>query len=67
MSAYQRIITGDWGTGLEGRIAKGIAEGYTEQEVRAAQDYINYTFPKSQKGQGKTHDEAKALMGFDTG
>jgi hypothetical protein len=67
MSAYQRIITGDWGTGLEGRIAKGIAEGYTEQEIRAAQDYINYTFPKSQKGQGKTHDEAKALMGFDTG
>jgi hypothetical protein len=29
MSAYNRIISGDWGDGLENRIAKGVAEGYT--------------------------------------
>jgi hypothetical protein len=67
MSAYQHINSGDWGIGLENRIASGIAEGYTQEEVKFAQKYIDYIYPKSQRGQGKTPDEAKQLLGFDTG
>ena len=67
MSAYQHIINGDWGTGVDNRVANGKKANYTEKEVRLAQDYINYTFPVEQRGQGKSPEEAKALMGFDTG
>jgi hypothetical protein len=52
---------------LENRIAKGVAEGFTEDEIRKAQQYINYTFPPSQKGLGYSAAKAKSLLGFDTG
>ena len=66
-AAYGRINAGAWGTGLTNRISKGAAEGYTEAEVRKAQELINYIYPVSSGGQGKTEAQAKSLMGYDTG
>ena len=67
MQAYEKICSGAWGNGLENRIAKGVAEGFTEDEIRKAQQYINYTFPPSQNGLGYSASKAKSLLGFDTG
>ena len=67
MQAYEKICSGAWGNGLENRIAKGVAEGFTEDEVRKAQQYINYTFPPSRNGLGYSAAKAKSLLGFDTG
>ena len=67
MQAYEKICSGAWGNGLENRIAKGVAEGFTEDEIRKAQQYINYTFPPSRNGLGYSASKAKSLLGFDTG
>ena len=67
MEAYNHIVAGDWGNGVENRVKKGIAAGFTEAEVRAAQQYINYTFPTHLSGMGYSKAKAKELLGFDTG
>ena len=67
MEAYDHIVSGDWGNGVEHRVKEGIAAGFTEAEVRAAQQYINYTFPKHLNGMGYSKAKAKELLGFDTG
>lgn len=67
MQAYDQIVAGKWGNGVENRVARGKDAGFTEEEVRAAQQYINYTFPRDRNGLGYSHDKAKGLMGFDTG
>ena len=69
MSAYNHIVNGDWGYGVEHRVEEGIKAGYSAEEVRAAQRYINLTFSKNcnPPGAGKSPTEAKKIMGFDTG
>lgn len=67
MKAYNHIVAGEWGNGIATRIKNGVAAGYTEEIVRAAQEYINYTFPRSQNGLGYSPEKAKKLMGFETG
>lgn len=67
MKAYNHIVAGEWGNGIATRIKNGVAAGYTEEIVRAAQQYINYTFPRSQNGLGYSPEKAKKLMGFETG
>jgi TP901 family phage tail tape measure protein len=67
MSAYNRINSGAWGNGVSHRITMGAKEGYTKAEVTAAQTYINYVYPVSERGKGYSSAKAKSLMGYDTG
>jgi hypothetical protein len=46
---------------------KGKADGFTEKEISTAQQYINYIYPKDRGGLGYSKEEAKKLLGFDTG
>ena len=67
VAAYNKINGGAWGNGLQNRINRGKSDGFTEAEVRAGQTLINYTYPPKLNGMGKSRDEAKRLMGYDTG
>ena len=67
VAAYNKINGGAWGNGLQNRINRGKSDGFTEAEVRAGQQLINYTYPTNLNGMGKSRDEAKRLMGYDTG
>ena len=67
VAAYDKINGGAWGNGMDNRIKAGKKDGFTEAEVRAGQDLINYTYPTYLNGQGKTREQAKKLMGYDTG
>ena len=60
-AAYKKINSGSWGNGVSNRISKGAAEGYTEEEVRKAQELINKVYG------GSTLAAAKTALGFDTG
>lgn len=60
-SAYNKINSGQWGNGINNRIANGKKAGYTEDEVRLGQQYLNYRYG------GKTEAQAKKLMGYKTG
>lgn len=60
-AAYKKINSGSWGNGLSKRISNGAAEGYTEEEVRKAQELINKVYG------GSTLAAAKSALGFDTG
>ena len=60
-AAYKKINAGSWGNGLSKRISNGAAEGYTEEEVRKAQELINKVYG------GSTLAAAKSALGFDTG
>jgi hypothetical protein len=59
--AYRKINAGAWGTGVSNRVAKGMAEGFTEEEVRLGQQLINKVYG------GMTLAAAKSALGFDTG
>ena len=59
--AYRRINNGAWGNGLNNRISAGQAEGYTEEEIRKAQQLINKVYG------GMSLSAAKTALGFDTG
>ena len=67
MEAYEHIVSGDWGNGVANRVANGKKDGFTQEEVEQAQQYINYTFPTTAQGLGYSASYAKQLMGFDTG
>ena len=67
VAAYNKINQGKWGNGISNRISRGAADGFTEAEVRGGQELINYTYPTHLKGMGKSREEAKRLMGYDTG
>lgn len=67
VSVYGRINSGAWGIGIDNRIAKGAAEGFTEAEVRAGQQLINYFYPTNLNGWGLSWEESKRKMGYDTG
>ena len=60
-AAYKKINSGAWGNGMSRRISNGAAEGYTEEEVRKAQELINKVYG------GSTLAAAKSALGFDTG
>lgn len=60
-SVYNKINSGQWGNGINSRIANGKKAGYTEDEVRLGQQYLNYRYG------GKTEAQAKKLMGYKTG
>ena len=64
--AYDKINRGDWRTG-DDRYVDGLNNGFTEEEVALAQQLINYVYPRSHGGQGKSMKEAKQLLGFATG
>jgi TP901 family phage tail tape measure protein len=67
VAAYDKINQGKWGNGISNRISRGAADGFSEAEVRAGQQLINYTYPPNLNGMGKSRSEAKRLMGYDTG
>ena len=67
VAAYNKINGGKWGNGLQNRINKGKSDGFTEAEVRAGQQLINYTYPPNLNGYGYSREKAKSLMGYDTG
>ena len=67
VAAYDKINQGKWGNGIQNRISKGKADGFTEAEVRAGQQLINYTYPTRLNGYGYSREKAKGLMGYDTG
>lgn len=67
VAAYNKINGGKWGNGIQSRISKGKADGFTEDEVRAGQQLINYTYPPNLNGMGYSREKAKGLMGYDTG
>lgn len=67
VAAYNKINQGKWGNGISNRIKKGAADGFSEAEVRAGQQLINYTYPPNLNGYGYSRDKAKQLMGYDTG
>ena len=60
-SVYNKINSGQWGNGINNRIANGKKAGYTEDEIRLGQQYLNYRYG------GKTEAQAKKLMGYKTG
>lgn len=60
---FENFNRGIWTeTGWDKRKAKAISAGYSEEEVEMAMQMIKYIF-----GQGKRYDQAKTLLGFDTG
>ena len=65
-AAYDKINAGVWGTGAA-RVSNGLAAGFTQDEINLGQYMINLVYPTYIKGQGKTWEEAKKLLGFDTG
>lgn len=67
VAAYNKINGGKWGNGIQNRIKKGAADGFTEAEVRAGQQLINYVYPPNLNGYGYSMSKAKGLMGYDTG
>lgn len=67
VAAYNKINGGKWGNGLQNRINRGKSDGFTEAEVRAGQQLINYTYPPNLNGYGYSREKAKSLMGYDTG
>lgn len=58
--AYNKIISGAWGNGAA-RIAAGKAAGYTEEEIKMAQQLVNKVYG------GMSLSAAKTALGFDTG
>lgn len=65
-AAYDKINAGVWGNGAA-RMSNGLAAGFTQDEINLGQYMINLVYPTYIKGQGKTWEEAKKLLGFDTG
>lgn len=59
MEAYEHIVSGDWGNGIANRVANGKKDGFTQEEVEQAQQYINYTFPTTAQGLGYSASYAK--------
>ena len=62
LEAFNKINRGAWGSGLSNRIQKGVADGFTEAEVRLGQSIIEKYYS------GYTDfDKIKALLGFESG
>ena len=59
--AYDKINGGKWSVGGQLRKEKGIADGFTEAEISNGQWLINLVY------EGKTFEQAKKIMGYDTG
>ncbi|MBQ7820081.1 MAG: hypothetical protein IJ341_10340 [Bacteroidales bacterium] len=59
--AYNKIMSGSWGNGVSHRVDEGKKDGYTEAEVRKAQELVNLVYG------GKSMSQAKSALGFDTG
>lgn len=59
--AYEKIMAGSWGNGVSHRVDEGKKDGYTEAEVRKAQELVNLIYG------GKSMSQAKSALGFDTG
>lgn len=59
--AYNKINSGKWSVGGQVRKEKGLADGFTEQEISDGQWLINLVYG------GKTLEQAKKIMGYDTG
>ena len=71
MEVFRAINGGGAPTGLNNRIAHFTKLGYTEDEVRAAQAYINEVYPKELKGKATEAAAAEKAVrerfGFATG
>ena len=61
LEGFNYINSGSWGSGIGSRIKNGVASGFTEEEVRKAQELINLVYG------GRTLNEAKKILGFDVG